>query len=100
MLNSFLVETVEMLERIGEYGLLDGRGVAAKDSPLYEIRVKGRLNGDVWSDWFEGMILTPAGEGETILWGAIDDQAALFGLLCRLRDLALPLLSVNLLEAG
>jgi hypothetical protein len=98
MLNSFLTETVKMLEQIGACGLLDGQGVAAKQSPIYEIRVRGRLDGDVWSDWFDGMILMPAGNGETILWGAVKDQAALYGLLGRLRDLALPLLSLNLLE--
>lgn len=62
---------------------------------LYEVRVQGRLAGERWSQWFAGMTLTVNESGETVLRGWLDDQAALYGLLARLRDLALPLLSVN-----
>jgi hypothetical protein len=65
---------------------------------VYEIKVKGRLEGDIWSRWFDGMRVTPGEKGETVLTGLVVDQAALYGLLARLRDLALPLLSLNLVE--
>ena len=48
-----------------------------------------------WSEWFEDLTITHTDEGETILSGAIADQAALYGLLAKLRDLGLPLISVN-----
>ncbi|HEM61820.1 MAG TPA: hypothetical protein ENO24_05985 [Chloroflexi bacterium] len=62
-----------------------------------EIRVKGQIN-DHWSEWFEGLALTHAEEGTTILSGLVVDQAALHGLLAKLRDLGLSILSVNALE--
>ncbi|MFN8456833.1 MAG: hypothetical protein U0401_19570 [Anaerolineae bacterium] len=66
---------------------------------LYQIRVKGHLP-NYWSDWFEGMSLTLDTErGETILSGPLVDQAALHGLLIKVRDLGLTLLSVNQVEA-
>ena len=58
-----------------------------------EIRVKGRID-EHWSDWFDDLTITHA-DDETVLSGTIVDQAALYGLLARLRDLGLPLLSVN-----
>jgi hypothetical protein len=61
---------------------------------LYEIRIKGHLN-DKWADWFEGLTITRADNGETLLRGPVSDQAALHGLLRKVRDLGLPLLSVN-----
>ncbi len=64
---------------------------------VYEIRVQGRLDSDYWSQWFDGMTVTIV-DGETVLRGPVADQSALYGLLSRLRDLALPLLSVTLLE--
>jgi hypothetical protein len=64
---------------------------------VYEIRVKGRLEGEVWSQWFEGMAVMAEESGETILRGPLTDQSALYGLLSRLRDLAVPLLSVNIM---
>jgi hypothetical protein len=63
--------------------------------PIYEIRVEGRLDGDHWEAWFGGMTVRAAEGGETVLCGPVADQAALYGLLSRLRDLALPLLSVR-----
>lgn len=61
---------------------------------LCEIRVKGHLE-DRWSEWFGGMIITLEKDGETLLTGPVSDQAALHGLLKRVRDLGLTLLSVN-----
>ena len=62
-----------------------------------EIRVKGQID-EHWSDWFEDLTITHTDENETILSGTVVDQAALYGLLARLRDLGLPLLSVNSAE--
>jgi hypothetical protein len=61
---------------------------------LYEIRVKGALDLR-WSDWFDGFSITPVGDGETLLIGSVADQAALHGVLHKIRDLGLPLLSVQ-----
>jgi len=62
-----------------------------------EIRVKGQID-EHWSDWFEGLTITHTGQDETILSGTVADQSALYGLLAKLRDLGLPLLSVNRVE--
>lgn len=59
----------------------------------YRIVVKGHLNAE-WSEWFEGLKLDHEA-GQTILSGKIVDQAALFGILCKIRDLNLQLISVN-----
>ena len=60
----------------------------------YEIRVKGHL--DVrWADWFDGLTLTRESDGTTVLRGSVVDQAALYGLLGKVRDLGLPLIAVN-----
>jgi hypothetical protein len=59
-----------------------------------EIRVKGRID-ERWSAWLEGLTITHTAEGETVLSGSVPDQSALYGLIARLRDLGLPLLSVN-----
>jgi len=59
----------------------------------YEIRFQGRLD-PRWSAWFDGMTLRPEGDGSTVLLGPVVDQATLHGLLARLRDLGLPLISV------
>ena len=63
----------------------------------YEIRVKGHLT-DRWTDWFEGMTLTLELNGHTRLVGPVVDQAALFGLLKKVRDLGLPLISIIRVE--
>ena len=63
---------------------------------FYEIRVKGQL-GPQWSGWFEGLAITLA-DGDTLLTGPVIDQAALHGLLKKVRDLGLPLLSVQCVE--
>ncbi len=65
---------------------------------FYEIRVKGRLSGEQWAAWFDNVSVTTA-KGESILRGTLPDHAALYGLLSRLRDLAVPLLAVNVLDA-
>ena len=63
----------------------------------YEIRLKGHLD-DKWADWFEELTITRADNGETLLTGPVVDQAALHGLLRKVRDLGLPLLSVMHVE--
>ena len=64
---------------------------------LYELRIKGHLD-DKWADWFEHMSFTHASDGTTILAGPLVDQAALYGLLRKVRDLGLPLIAVNLAD--
>ena len=66
---------------------------------FYEIRVGGHLE-DRWSEWFEGLRLTHETNGETVLSGPIVDEAALHGVLAKVRDLGLPLLAVNRVEPG
>ena len=61
---------------------------------VYEFRVQGRLD-QRWSSWFKGLTISYEGEGITVLRGPLVDQAALHGVLIKVRDLALPLLSVN-----
>ena len=65
------------------------------DEPdCYEIRIKGQLD-TRWTDWFEGMTITREGNGETLLTGPVTDQAALHGLLRKVRDLGMVLVAVN-----
>ncbi len=64
----------------------------------YEIRVRGHLNGR-WSGWFDGLEIADGPDGEAVLTGPIADQAALHGLLAKIRDLGLPLVAVNRLDA-
>ena len=59
----------------------------------YEIRVKGHLD-TRWAAWFDGLSLTQEGGGTTLLAGPVVDQAALYGVLRKVRDLGLPLVSV------
>lgn len=63
----------------------------------YEIRVQGYLH-QRWRSWFEAFTITLEDNGQTVLTGPVVDQAALFGLLRQVRDLGLPLLSVNRLK--
>jgi len=68
------------------------------DEPgLYEIRIKGHLD-DRWADWFGEVTITRVDNGETLLTGPVVDQAALYGLLKKVRDLGLPLVSVMRVE--
>jgi hypothetical protein len=64
----------------------------------YEIRVEGHLD-TRWAAWFDGLTLTQGSDGTTIIHGPVADQAALHGLLQKIRDLGLPLISVNHVEA-
>ena len=66
---------------------------------VYQIRIKGHLSGQ-WTVWFEGLTITLEENGETLLTGPVIDHAALHGLLKRVRDLGMPLLSVNSVGAG
>ncbi len=66
---------------------------------LYEIRIKGHLD-DRWSDWFDGLTITLEENGDTLLTGPVIDQAALHGLLKKVRDLGMPLVSVSPVEHG
>jgi hypothetical protein len=61
---------------------------------VYEIRVQGRLGAD-WSSWFDGLTVQNLPNGETLLRGPVADQAALHGILVRIRNLGLPLVSVQ-----
>ena len=64
---------------------------------LYEIRIEGHLDSR-WAAWFEGMTITALDNGETLLTSPVIDQAALYGLLKKVRDLGMPLLSVIRIE--
>ncbi|HEU0000240.1 MAG TPA: hypothetical protein VFQ36_05045 [Ktedonobacteraceae bacterium] len=71
----------------------------AGQPPVYQIRIKGHL-GREWTDWFGGLTLTLEDNGETLLTGPVVDQAALHGLLRKVRDLGVPLLSVSCVKPG
>jgi hypothetical protein len=70
---------------------------APSQATVYQIKIKGHLSGE-WTDWFEGLTITPEDSGETLLTGPVVDQAALHGLLKKVRDLGMPLLSVTCIE--
>jgi hypothetical protein len=69
------------------------------ETETYEIRIQGRLEGR-WSAWFDGMELVDDVDGCTLIRGHVADQAALHGLLQKVRDLGLPLLSVTHTQTG
>ncbi len=71
--------------------------ISAAEVAVYTIRVKGHLD-DRWRAWFENLRLEQQPDGCTVLAGPIADQAALHGILARIRDLGLPLLSVSRVE--
>lgn len=97
----------EGLESAPEYGPAETAS-AGRDSPpamkgvpaqhpvtgRYELRIKGHLD-DRWADWFDGMVLTRQSDGTTTLCGPVIDQAALHGLLGKVRDLGATLISVQ-----
>ena len=64
---------------------------------VYQIRLQGHLSRE-WTDWFDGLAITLADNGDTLLTGPVADQAALHGLLKKVRDMAVPLVSVIPLE--
>ena len=66
---------------------------------IYQIRIKSHLDSD-WTAWFEGLTITLEKDGNTLLTGPVVDQAALHGLLKKVRDLGMLLVSVNRLEPG
>ena len=69
--------------------------MADSDEPVvYQIRIKGHL-GSQWADWFGGLTVKLEADGDTLLTGAVADQAALHGLLKKLRDLGIPLISIS-----
>ncbi len=68
-------------------------------SGRYEIRLRGHLDSR-WAAWFDGLSLTNESDGTTIIYGPVADQAALHGLLQKVRDLGLPLVSVTQVEPG
>jgi hypothetical protein len=66
---------------------------------VYQIRIKGHL-GRQWTNWFGGLTITLEDNGETLLTGSVVDQAALHGLLKKVRDLGMPLVSVSPVKPG
>jgi hypothetical protein len=72
---------------------------AFQNAHVYKIRVKGIVD-ETWSDWFGGLEIVPQANGETLLLGPVADQAALHGILAKVRDLNLALLSVTRQEGS
>jgi hypothetical protein len=68
-------------------------------APQYELRVDGHID-DRWTAWFDGLTLTRESDGTTSLCGLVPDQAALHGLLAKVRDLGLTLISVEVIDAS
>jgi hypothetical protein len=64
---------------------------------IYQIRIKGHLDKQ-WTNWFEGLTITLEENGDTLLIGKVIDQAALYGLLKKIRDVGMPLVSVSPVE--
>ena len=75
------------------------QGGASPDAESYEIRLSGQLDAH-WAAWFDGMTVRAEGDGTTVISGSIADQAALHGILQRVRDLGLPLISVERIHSG
>ena len=71
----------------------------ADEAGRYEIRLQGHLH-IRWTNWFDGLTLTTHSDGTTILRGVVADQAALHGLLTKVRDIGLPLISVTRITPG
>ena len=74
------------------------KGNREREGPtVYQIRIRGRFD-QQWADWFDGMAVTPAEDNDTLLTGPAEDQAALLGLIRKVRDLGVPLVSVVPIE--
>lgn len=75
---------------------MDHRDISTgkSEAQYYQIRIKGHINQD-WSEWFGGLAIRHEENGNTLLSGLIEDQAALFGLFLKIQNLGLTLLSVN-----
>jgi hypothetical protein len=69
------------------------------EAPCYEIRLAGHLDAH-WVTWFDGLAVIQQGDGTTVIRGSVADQSALHGLLQRVRDLGLPLVSVTRVDTG
>jgi hypothetical protein len=84
------------IERTRDKGMFNNPDPTTNPSQpvVYQIRIKGHL-GSQWTDWFDGLTITLEEEGDTLLTGPLVDQAALHGLLRKVRDLGMPLISVN-----
>jgi hypothetical protein len=85
-----------------KYGVMSNK-FSSKTDPsqamVYQIRIKGHL-GRQWTGWFGGLVITLEEDGDTLLTGPVVDQAALYGLLKKVRDLGMPLLSVIRVKPG
>lgn len=68
-------------------------------SIVYQIEIEGQLDYQ-WSDWFSGLTITLHDDGDTLITGPVTDQAALYGLLKKVRDLGMPLVSVKRIKPG
>jgi hypothetical protein len=68
-------------------------------SKIYQIRIEGHL-GSQWADWFDGLSVILEADGKTLLSGPVPDQPALYGLLKKVRDLGMPLVSVNQVQCS
>lgn len=70
------------------------------DQPMtYQFRIKGHLN-QQWMNWFEGLTIAWEEDGNTLLYGPVVDQPALHGILKKIRDLGIPLISVNFIDSN
>lgn len=73
-------------------------GLPGSESRVYQIRIQGHLSVE-WADWFGGLTITSEDDGDTLISGPVVDQAALHGLLRKVRDLGMTLVSVNQVQS-
>jgi hypothetical protein len=86
-------------QQFAEGGTMSAQSTGSHEEPgRYEIRLHGHLHAR-WAAWFDGLTLTTSGDGTTTIHGLVADQAALHGLLQKVRDAGLPLISVTRLGA-